>query len=142
MKDKNGLQIIEPSAKIAPCNKCGKNIADVSNFIYSGLVLDFEDSKLEYNNCKKCETLFAIEYRFFDNNGHINKLAFTSDINKPEFEFSSLLSANQKAMVENHMAECPSCQTRRDEEILTDAWLGDFFNDLRRTSKKSIRTRP
>ena len=131
------VQIVKSAAEAEPCRKCGRNLADLANFKFTGYSENTPTSLKEYFKCRHCGSIFAIHYDYFDSEGHINPIAFASDWNSPEFDMMAFLTAEQRQLIASHYNSCPICQERRDEEIMSDAWFADFIHSLRKRGRKN-----
>ena len=130
------VQVVKSATDSEPCRACGRDIADVGNFRCTGSFENSAMSRREYFQCK-CGNIFAIDYRFFDPDGHINSLVFTGDCNSPEFDFFEFLTHEQKQLIMNHYNTCKVCQGRRDETMMTDALFADWIHRLRQAGIRS-----
>jgi len=126
------LQRVNINDEESTCRKCGQVLTELRSFIYAGETADAATSKDELCKCSKCGTLFVLHYDYFDKNGHVFDKIFSGDINSPESNWQDRLSEEQRQAISEHLKDCKICQERLEEEILTDAWLTSFINDLRR----------
>jgi transcription elongation factor Elf1 len=130
------MQIVDINEATVPCVICGSNLIDITNFMYDGQTTSTATYREERCKCKQCGTLFILHYNLFDENGHVYSKVFTEDINNPTYNWQDALTEEQKAKISEHLQHCEICVDRLSHEILTDAWLKGFINDLRKNDVK------
>lgn len=114
------------------CVECGSLLTRLSGFVYAGESRSGLTFKEELCKCRSCQHLFVMRYELFDQEGHILSKVFTGDINNPNYNWQELLTEEQKKAISDHLRDCKICQDRLSEEILSDAWLSNFMNELRK----------
>ena len=129
-------QIININQESAPCQQCGSNLIDITNFSYDGQTVSTASIREELCRCKKCGTLFTLHYDLFDPEGHIYSKVFTEDINNSSYNWQDSLTEDQKKAIADHLQNCPICVDRLSHEMLTDAWLKSFITTLRKVAPK------
>jgi hypothetical protein len=136
MNAKTDIQIVDINKDQVPCQGCGVNIVDVANFTFDGEIFSEPRYREEKCKCRNCGASFILHYDLFDVEGHIHSRVFSEDINSPSYHWPEALADNQKQTITGHLKDCKVCQDRLDQEILTDAWLKDIMDQLRKVSKK------
>jgi len=131
------MQIVNINSDHALCKRCGSNIIDIANFSFDGEIISEPTYREEKCRCRHCSAPFLLHYDFFDADGHIHPRVFSEDINNPLYHWSEILADNQKKVISEHLRDCKICQDRLDQELLTDAWLRDFMEQLRNAKKVS-----
>jgi late competence protein required for DNA uptake (superfamily II DNA/RNA helicase) len=127
-------QIVDINNEKTKCRDCGSHITNLSNFVYGGESLSEPKYRDELCKCRHCGMLFIMHYDLFDKEGHIYAKVFTGDINNLNYNWQDILSENQKHAISEHLKVCKKCQETLSEEILTDAWLSNFMEDLRKSA--------
>jgi hypothetical protein len=125
-------QIVSIDLNDAPCKNCGANLIDIANYAYDGKTETTATVREEHCKCKKCGTSFILHYDLFDEEGHIYSKVFTEDVNNPSYNWQDALTEDQKSVISEHLKGCSICVDRLSMENLTDAWLRDFINMLRK----------
>jgi len=136
MNTKTDTQIVDINKDTVLCDSCGANIVDVANFVFDGEIISEPTYREEKCKCQHCNVSFILHYDLFDEEGHIHSRVFSEDINNPSYHWPEALTENQKQSIVEHLKGCKICQNRLDQEILTDAWLKDIMNQLRKSSKR------
>jgi len=129
------IQIVNINTDHASCVRCGSDINDITNFSFDGEIISEPTYREEKCRCKHCNAPFLLHYDLFDADGHIHPRVFSEDINNPFYHWSEILSDNQKKVISEHLKDCGICQDRLNQELLTDAWLKDFMEQLRNAKK-------
>ena len=114
---------------IAPCVKCGSNLAELGNFTYSGVTNNHPGQRDEQCKCKSCGEIFTLQYNFFDDTGHIQTYVFNGDVNDLTYDWQDQLTSEQKTEIGNHLKVCKTCNDRLAEETLSDAWLAALLHN-------------
>jgi len=132
----NGKQIVNINQDSAPCQNCGSNLIEITNFSYADQTDSTATVREELCKCSKCGTLFILHYDLFDPKGHIYSKVFTEDINNPSYNWQDALTEEQKKAIAEHLQHCQVCVDRLSQELLTDAWLKSFIASLRKLQSK------
>jgi hypothetical protein len=126
-------QIVNINQKSAPCQQCGSNLIEITNFSYAGETTSTSAAREELCKCKNCGSTFILHYDLFDSEGHIYSKVFTEDVNNPSYNWQDSLTEDQKKAIAGHLQHCSVCVDRLSHELLTDAWLKSFITNLRKT---------
>lgn len=130
------LQVVDINEEIILCNHCGTNIIDIANYMYDGDKITYPYYWEELCVCKNCGNNFILQYHIFDKEGHVHSSIFSEDINNPEYNWQEALTDEQKEVITEHIKDCKICQDRISQEILADAWLKNFIEELRLKQEK------
>ena len=126
------LQHVDVSKEEVLCQKCEADILDMANFTYAEKYVAKPTYWEELCKCKVCGTLFVMHYDIFDPEGHVYPRVFTEDINNPDYKWQDTLTDEQKRNLSEHLEACHICKERLSAEMLSDAWLGSFMENLRK----------
>lgn len=125
------LQIVDINEKEIFCQYCGADLIDIANYIfYGGKISELHYWK-ELCKCKKCKNNFILRHNIYDKYGHIYPHIFSEDINNPEYKWQEILTEEQKELIAKHLTNCEICRDRLSQEILSDAWLKSFIENLK-----------
>jgi hypothetical protein len=125
-------QTVDINNDTAKCTECGARITHIPHFKYDGKNRSGATYREELCKCSTCNTKFIMHYDLFDSEGHIFSKVFTGDINDPNYNWQDSLTQDQKKAISEHLKSCPKCQDRLSEEILSDAWLSNVMDELRK----------
>ena len=131
MKKWKKCQQVDIGSSEELCKNCNTNLTDISNFIYNGENHSEPDFWQELCKCKKCGTLFVIQYNIFDSGGHIYQRVFAEDMNDTSHSWQEELTDEQKLRVGKHLEGCKICRDRLSDEQLAGAWVKDMFDGLK-----------
>jgi hypothetical protein len=131
LKQSQSKQIVNINLDEVFCKNCGLNLIDIANYQYDGHSSSTSTALEEDCKCR-CGALFILHYDLFDEEGHVYSKIFTGDINNLDYNWQDSLTEDQKIIISKHLEHCPICIDRLSEEELTDAWLRDFINTLRK----------
>ena len=138
MQQWEDYQKVDINNDATKCSECGSILTRLSGFVYAGESRSGADFKEELCKCKVCQNPFVMRYELFDKDGHILSKVFTGDINNPDYNWQELLTEEQKRVIAEHLKDCKTCQDRLSSEILSDAWLSEFMNELRKGANIKI----
>ena len=119
------ININEP----ATCLNCGADIHDITNIRYAEKYVTGPKFREELNFCKKCGTEFILRYDLFDHEGHIHPRVFSEDPNDPKYNWTDLLTDEQKKVIAEHLKDCPVCNKRLMEQIELDVWFSSILHN-------------
>lgn len=129
------IQIVNVNNDQVPCDVCGSNLIDVSNFQFEKRG-DIKPTYFEeFCLCKNCNSQFILHYDIFDENGHVLSRVFVEDVNDENYNWQDSLNFEQKKAISDHLPKCPICLDRLSQEVLSDAWLRDYIDELRNKLK-------
>jgi uncharacterized protein with PIN domain len=123
------LQKINISDEFAVCSNCGANILDIANFKYEEKCETGPKYREEVNSCKKCGTQFILRYDLFDQDGHIHPRVFSEDPNDPKYNWTDILTKEQKEVIATHLKDCPICNKRLESELELDVWFSSILHN-------------
>lgn len=124
----DNLQHININMEHAPCNTCGADIADIVNIKYDGEAISTPSYRQELCVCRSCGQFFVLHYDIFDIAGHIFSRVFTEDANNPKFNWTDLLTDEQKDKISKHLESCDICINRISKQQLRDAWFASIIH--------------
>lgn len=136
MHEWGDLQIVSVNKNKESCRHCGVDLLDITNFIYNQKTLPKPTYWEELCKCRSCNCQFILHYDIFDSEGHIYSRIFSEDINNVNYNWQEALIDSQKSKIAQHLEHCKTCCDRLSQEILTEAWLKDFMQNLRKKMKK------
>lgn len=137
MKMNKNDQIVDIEENEPVCNVCGTELS-LGAFTFLNVAENRPRIRLELNRCNNCGAEFLLRFRLFDQNGHIPPYVFSGDINDSSFEWQSIWTPEQQAAILAHMENCRECQTRRDDQALSDAWFGDIIHSSKQVKGRAI----
>lgn len=136
MKNMDNLQIVDVDRTAAPCERCGVDLLDIGNIIYTGENHSEATYYQEIFICRHCGIRFAHHYAIFNDEGCIIKRVFAEDMNDASDNWQDHLTVQQKEAVAAHMQNCPTCQDKMSQSICDNARIKSFIKILRKKVKK------